>query len=212
VADDTSTADTTAADDTGAAGDAGERTFTQAELDRIAGRERAQGKRAAEQAFAADLGMSVEEVKAALKAKNDADLAAMSEADRKLAEANDLVKTATAREAAAAARDRSADIRAALADADVPSKVAGRLLSLVDAELGGNPADADHIAAAIEAVKTDLPALFAPAADPQTQVRPPNGDPRGKPPAGGQATVTAIQRGADRAARMGLAKPANQSA
>lgn len=189
------------------------KTFTQDEVDRIVGREKAAATRAAEQKLATDLGVPLAEAKQILADQQAAQQAAMTEADRKLAQAASETAAAAASTAAAAAATRQANITVALARAGITS---ARVASLVDLELADGTADEAGIGAAIEAIKADTPALFAPAAPAAgtTTPPPPNGDPRGKPPAGGPGTVDQIaQRNTARLAARGLIKPtADQSA
>ncbi len=176
------------------------RTFTaaehQAELDRVAGRTRSEAKKQAEAAIAEQLGRPIAEVKALLDAAAKAEDATKSETQKAL-------DAATAAQAAAetskreAARDRlTAKIERKLAKAGVDEKAMTRAHRLVTVDLD---ADDDTIDAEIEALRDDMPALFAPAADDDPNKPkpppPPAGTGRPKPPAGGQAVTTALERG-----------------
>ncbi len=147
-----------------ASSDAG-RTFTQADLDRIAAREKAQGRKAAEQAFADQLGVSVTEAADIIKAhqqRADADKSEIQRATEAREQA--LRDAATARAEAGQARHTAAVERALLvagvalpeAEADRDTALA-RVARLVDAEPG---ADTATIAAAVAGVKGQFPGLF----------------------------------------------------
>lgn len=156
---------TGAGEGTGAAGTGegagtGATTMSQEQVTAIAARERAQGERAAAAKVAEELGMSVDDAKTFIAEAKQRELAAMTEADRKVAEAADATAKATARETAAAAREHSADVRAALIEAGVPRAKAERAARLVDSNPGD---DAATITAAVESLRTDWAELFATA-------------------------------------------------
>ncbi len=180
-------------------GDGGEgRTFTQAEVDRMTGRARSEAKRAAAKELADELGIDVSQAKAIIAAKNKADDDAKSEAER-AAEAAKTAKAQADADRAAAARERfEAKLERTLTKAGVPEKALARALRLVDLEPG---ADDDAIAAEIDVLKDDVPGLFE---DPsggengggeRKPPRAPSGRTDAKPPAGGQGTKSALDKG-----------------
>lgn len=157
-------------------------TFTQADLDRIAAREKDEGRRAAERSLSEQLGCTVEEAKALIEAKRAEDLGKMSEADRKASEADaarakaeKALADAEAREKAAEARQRLLDVTDALIEAGVRSDRRSAALKLTDV---ADDADEKALKAAVEETKKAYPEFFgaAPGA--------PSGVPNGKPPAG----------------------------
>jgi hypothetical protein len=210
---------------TGAAGDGGAgdggaegepKTVPQDQVTAIAARERAQGERAAAAKVAEALGMTVEEAKTFIDGAKERERAAMTEADRKLAEATDKEKAATAATAKAAEREHNANVRVALIDAGVPKAKAERAARLVDAAIG---ADDAAIKTSIESLKGDWPEMFATVeegegddgkgganGDGKTKGKATSGTPGGKPPARADSKPTdALARGAERA-RTDMAK------
>lgn len=145
-------------------------TFTQDDLTRIAAEQKARGEREAKAAADAALaeklgGTTLDELLALKQAKVDAENAAKTEAERLLDEAK-ADRAAAAQERAAAATEKHATaVRAALIAAGVPE--AGLDAVHLDVAQG---ADAATIKAAVDALKTKLPGLFAttvtPSADP----------------------------------------------
>lgn len=177
------------------------RSFSQAELDAVASREKDQGKRAAEQAIATQLGVSIEDAKKIITAAKERDDADKSEA-QKAREAADREKAAAESEKQQAARERhETRVERMLIRAGVdPSndKRLNRALRTMEVEIG---AEEKAISAAIEDLKKEEPAWFAatPVGDP------PKGkpsDPPGTPPRQAQSE-DAYTRGMDRAKRVG---------
>jgi hypothetical protein len=191
----------------GGGGGNGGVTFTpeqQAEVDRIQGRTRAEAARAAKreaaQELAEQLGCTVEEAKAKLDKIADDDKAAMTEAERIRAEAEADKVTAAAERAKAAAERFDAKVERKLlaagvgkgleADAAEKALARARRALALDAE-----ADDDTIGAEIEALKTEVPSLFAETAAPApagSQIVPP------RPPAGQAGAKSAVDAGAER--------------
>lgn len=175
----------------GAEGDENEpepKTFTQDEVDRIAGQARAEARRTAANDLAAQLGCTVEEAKAAIDAKVAADAANQTEAERLAAEAAADRLTA-ARERDEAARERlaikverklvAAGVGQGITD-DADGKKAAAALARAARLVSVEPdATDDDIAAEIDAIKADVPALFTPTTE-ETPSRP--GQPAPKKP------------------------------
>lgn len=155
--------------------------FTQADVTRIAAREKAEGERAALAKLATDLGVTIDEAKEIVKAHNDRAEADKTEAQR-AKEAADREKAAAETERAAAAAERhAAKLERALMRANAPAERLEKLTRLVDAKVGD---DDEAIETAVKATAEEFPELFAEAAPPGTAPRPkpPAGDPPGKPP------------------------------
>lgn len=181
-----------------------ERTFTQAQVTAMMAQEKAQGKRAAEEALAKDLGCTPAEAKAIIEGarkradeeKSEAQLAKEA-ADRAKAEA-DASTAASARETLNT-RIEAALMRAGVVQAEDDKDGSkfdarlNRLRKLVDVEPG---ADVAAIAAAVKTLKDEEPTLFG-VSEPKKKVAP-NSDPSGKPPPN-QPNTDAFTRGADRA-------------
>lgn len=131
--------------------------ISQEELNRIAAREKNEGKQAALREIAEKFGMSIEDAEQLIKAKREADTAQMSEAERKLAEADEKIRKAEERERAADERELQANVRDALRDAGVSKDVVQRAGRLLDVEVG---ADEAKIKDEVEALKKVMPELF----------------------------------------------------
>lgn len=181
--------------------------FSQEDLNRIAAREKDEGKRAAQREIAEMLGCTPEEAKQILDKRREDERAAMDEAGRIKAEAEDARKKAdTDKNAAEQAKAEAAQakretlieralIRAGLAD-DEDGTALAYALRMVEPDV---PADAD-LAKALEVVnkaKEKFPALFAGVATPPP---PPGGQPPGGPPRPAGAK-TGIEAGRERAVK-----------
>jgi hypothetical protein len=135
-------------------------SLPQEELDRLLGQRVAETKRATTKGFLADLGVnSVDEAKALVKAHKEAELAAMTEADRLRAEAAEAKATYEQQSAALATERHSLSVERALAAAGAQGDLA-KVSKLVDVEVG---ADATAVQAAVDATKTQFAALFGAA-------------------------------------------------
>ncbi len=165
------------------------KTFTQADLDRHAGRRAAEAKTAAERAIAEQLGVTVEEAKTIIAARKAEEDGKKTEADRALEAAKTAQADADRARTEAAADRLAAKVERKLAAAGASARAA-RMLDL--------PFDADDttIDAEIEALKEDMPALFTATSDGEPpKPPPPGGGPAKKPPAGGQTITTSLERG-----------------
>lgn len=169
-----------------------QQTFSQAELNRIAAREKDEGKRAAAAEIAKQLGCTVEEavefIKQA-KAKEDAE---KTEA-QKAKEAADKAKADADTAAAEAAQEKHmARIERSLLKAGVPDAKLDKVARMLDVEVG---AEIDKIDEAAKDLKKEFPELFAGG-----KQGPPGSDPGGN---GGKPNVKpnedAFNRGAERA-------------
>jgi hypothetical protein len=140
------------------------KTFTQAELNKIATKEKAEGKAAGERAVAESLGVSIEEAKKIIKASKDAEDAKKSDADK------DRETAAAERAEAEKAKGEAAKEihEARIERAFAAEKFGGddeamkRVRRMVSVETG---ATYDDVLADVQAVKKDFPALFEAKAD-----------------------------------------------
>lgn len=170
------------------------RTFTQADLDKIVARRVAETKRAEAQRLEQELGIKPSEARAIIAAKQKADQDAMSEADRLKAEAKTAKDEADAERAAARADRFAAKLERRLIAAGIPDKALSRAVRLIDL----NPdADDDTIAAEIDTLRDEVPGLFENPGTPPPTPRAPSGVTPARPPAGGQSTVSALDKGAE---------------
>jgi len=132
-------------------------TFTQADLNRIAAREKDEGKRAAMAEVASKLGCTVEEAIELVKTARAKEDAEKSEA-QKAKEAADRAAADAEKAKAEAAREKHlARVERALIKAGVDEKKLDKVARMLDAEVG---AEMDAIEAATKDLKKDFPELF----------------------------------------------------
>lgn len=207
----------------GSGGDGAGRTFTQDDVTRIGTREKEQGERAGKRAalepLAKALGIDVDAVKVEdlaglIERARAAEDAQKTEAQR-AKDAADAEKAAATTERQNAAQERHAAavervlLRSGVAagedDDEKVAKAVDRAARLLDVEVG---ADAETIRKAVDTLKTDVPALFAPA-EPGAggQQQPPPGDP-GTPGrgAGAGSGKSGVAAGKAKAAELGWTK------
>lgn len=163
------------------------KTFTQEEVSAMLTREKDQGKRAAEEAIAKQLGVSIEDAKKLIADAKKREDAEKSEA-QKAREAADAEKAEAERNKSEAARERHATrveralLRALPKDLDddkLDARVS-KLTRLIDVEVG---ADDAAIKAAVEELRKEWPELFPTNGSGNGGKNPPPpGDPKGKPP------------------------------
>jgi len=150
---------------------AGEAKFTQEDLNRIAADEKREGKRVGQAELLKTLGFGTpEEAQAFLDAKRQADLDAMTEADRKVAEAADKERKAQEATATAEATVHTAKIERALERAGVPADSSAEVRALVTAPTSITE---EELEATVTSLKTKFPALFSGTV---TTPKPANGD------------------------------------
>lgn len=181
--------------DPGTGGDGGDagKTFTQADLDRIAGQRANEARRKAEK--------DMKDFLAAQKA--EADLAAMDDVARAKAEADTARAEAAAVRAEAAAERQAAKVERRLLSAGLEESSLARATRLLNLD---SDASDDDIDADIAAVKTELPGLFTATGDGAGKPNPPK-PPAGKvptPPKGGQSDLDATAAAHAELRRMGL--------
>lgn len=186
-------------------GGAEDKTFTQADLNRIGAKEKAEGKAAAERAIAESLGVSIEDAKVIIAKSKEAEDQKKSEADKD--------REAAAKERAEAEKTRK-DVARELHEARVRTAFAAagftgdedalkRAMKAVTVDEG---ASADDITADVKELKKTLnPELFG-SKKAGGGGRLPGGDPKGgtPPPAGGE---DAMSRGAQRFAAKQAKRP-----
>lgn len=189
-------------------------TFTQADLDRVATQQKAEGKRAAEKAIADQFGVSIEEAQRIIASARENEEKEKSEAQRARDAAEAEKKAAADEKAAAAAEKHSIAVERALIRAGIalPEKdteadaLLSRMARLVDAEVG---ADSETIRKAVEAVKADFPEKFTKPEEGEEGgdgkggkggqgSGAPNSDPKGGPPKP-KLDNDAMERGRERA-------------
>lgn len=161
-----------------------QRSFTQAEVEALAAREKAQGKRAAAREFAEKHGFnSIEDAEQFIAAARQAQEASLSEQQKREKDLADREARAEAREKAAAARERAANRRAVLVGLGATGDDLDDAAALLRVD---DDADDQAVAAAAAKLKERRPELFGiKAADPAPHQLPPapGGAPAGGPPA-----------------------------
>lgn len=175
-----------------------EKTYTQRDLNRIAKREKEQGKKAAFQAVADDLGMSLEDAKAFIEE-------ARSKVSKDDEDSNKSLTRAKEKEARAAQLLNDAiEIRntskvvAKLVRAGMEPKAAERLGSTVNLDLTNDDLDDDDIADAVDEMREEMPTLFPSTETPATNLPGAPRPPKDSTPRGERRTAV---KGSDLAAR-----------
>ncbi|MFG3244215.1 hypothetical protein [Streptomyces sp. NPDC048157] len=158
-----------------------QRTFTQAEVEALAAKEKAQGKRSAAKEFAEKHGFSsIEDAETFIAAARKAQDDALSEQEKRERELADREAKAEAREKAAEARERAANRRAVLVGLGATGDDLDDATALLRV-----PDDADEatLQEAAVALKTRRPELFGTTPPPAGALPPaPAGAPAGGPP------------------------------
>lgn len=176
-----------------------QRTFTQAEVEALAAKEKAQGKRSAAKEFAEKHGFgSIEDAEQFIATARKAQEDALSEQEKREKALADREAAAEAREKAAVARERAANRRAALVSLGATGddlEDAAALLRVAD------DADDAAIADAATQLKQRRPELFGIAPDPAANQLPPapGGSPAGGPPSRQNGTSKPGDRGREMA-------------
>jgi hypothetical protein len=146
----------------------------------VASTEHAKGSREGRKALLQELGFEkFEDIQTLVATHKDAQLAAMTEAERMKAEAAEAVKAAKADRAAIAAERHSFSVERALMAAGAQGELA-RISKLVDVEVGADP---EAIQAAVDALKADptLKVLFGAATATPAPSEPSGGGPSSRP-------------------------------
>lgn len=187
----------------GSGGDGGTRTFTQDEVTRMTAREKNQGRQAAAQEIADELGMPIEEAKQVLAAARERDEAQKSEAEKARDKADRERQEAEKAKAAAARERYDARVERALIRAGIGSDDTSRLERVARMVTADTEADFDAIVDEVDTLKEDFPELFGGSGGEGGEGdgsgrRTPGSDP-GRPPRRRQSTEDAMNRGAERA-------------
>ncbi|MCZ4098278.1 hypothetical protein [Streptomyces sp. H39-C1] len=179
-------------------------SVTQEDLSRLLAREKTQGGRAALKKLLGDLGFdNSEALTEFITTKRDADQAALTEIERREQAAEEMLRAAEARETQAAARERAAIRRAALAGLGAAGDDLGDAILLIDRALDDQPdADEDAVAAAAEQLKERRPELFGQTGE--TTPPAPGGSPAGGPPSRGGVPPKPGAAGLEMARRRGF--------
>ncbi|MFD8777533.1 hypothetical protein [Streptomyces sp. NPDC059916] len=184
--------------------------FSQEDLDRIAAREKAQGKRSALKDFAEEHGFnSPEDAAAFIAAARQSQQDALSEDERRRQALEQREQDLVAKEAAAVARERAAIRKFALQGLGATGADLEDALALLERDLRESPdADEATVITAAEALKERRAALFgttAPAAQPVGTLPPaPGGSPAGGPPRTAATKDDVNERMRKKAVAMGL--------
>ncbi|WP_399559274.1 hypothetical protein OH809_45030 (plasmid) [Streptomyces sp. NBC_00873] len=181
-----------------------QRTFTQAEVEALAAKEKAQGKRSAAKELAEKLGFtSIEDTEAFVAAARQAKEAQLTEQEKRERDLADREAKAEAREKAAEARERAANRRAVL----VGLGATGDDLDDASALLRV-PDDADEatLQEAADKLKSRRPELFGATPQPAAAALPPApaGAPAGGPPRPAATKDDINARARKRAEQMGF--------
>lgn len=187
-------------------GDAGapNGSVTQEDLSRLLAREKTQGGRAAVKKLLGELGFdNSEALTEFITTKRDAEQAALTELQRREQAADEKLRAAEAREAQAAAKERVAIRRAALAGLGAAGDDMADAVLLIDRALDDQPdADEEAVAAAAEQLKGRRPELFGQARE--TTPPAPGGSPAGGPPSRGGVPPKPGAAGLEMARRRGF--------
>lgn len=178
-------ADTDPKDDDSGKDKPAEKTFTQAEVNKMTAKEKGEGRRAAEKALADQLGVSLAEAAEIIKKHREAEDAAKSEAEKERAAAAKEREAAEAAKREAATEVHEARIERALAAEGFAGddKKLARVRKMITVEVG---ATYDDVLADVKEAKTEFPEIFAgktPEGDAGKKTgKLPSSDPAGRPP------------------------------
>ncbi|MEE1812721.1 hypothetical protein [Streptomyces sp. BE133] len=181
-----------------------QRTFTQAEVEALAAKEKAQGKRSAAKEFAEKHGFtSIEDAETFIAAARKAQEDSLTEQQKREKDLADREARAEAREQAAAARERAAQLRVILAGLGSTGddlEDATALLRVAD------DADETQIKDAADKLKARRPELFGATPPPAAAALPPApaGAPAGGPPRAAATKDDINARARKRAEQMGF--------
>lgn len=182
-------------------------TFTQADLNRIGKKEKEAGKRAAEEAFAKQLGVPLEEAQKIIADHKAAEDAKLSDADKAKQAAEADKAAAAANKNLTATEVRTARIERALGAEEFPKigddKATAKVVRMVEAELALD-ASTEDCREAVKELKKEFPQLFEKAKDdgktpPGAKPPIPGSAPKGKPPAPAGDNESDYDRGVRRA-------------
>lgn len=166
-----------------------DKKFTQADLNKIGAKQKAEGRAAAEKAVVDLLGCTPAEAAEIVKKHREAEDATKSEAEKEKAKAGQATAAAEKAKADAEQAKHESLIERALLrsgftadDSDEGQKRLTRVRKMITVEVG---ASFEDVLDDVKDVKTDFPALFAEQDPKDSGKKPgrlPNSDPSGKPP------------------------------
>lgn len=134
------------------------KTFTQEDLNRVASREKKEGRAGAKREILEELGVDdLEAAKEAIAAKTQREEEQRTETEKALAKAAEAEAKAAKKEAELEQRLHDSTVKDALLEAGVDRKNVSRIVSMVTVEVG---ADEEAITEAVEELREDLPNLF----------------------------------------------------
>lgn len=167
--------------------------MSQEQLDTLLANRVQQAQRSASTALLTELGFANKaDAQTWVNQQREAAKAQMTEAERVRAEAEEKAQQATALQAQASESIRNLAVERALITTGADLAKAGQMVAMVKVE---PDADAAAITAAVEAFKTEWPALFGTPGKPPPSSEPANGGPPGSRSQGS----TPAERGAERA-------------
>ena len=137
--------------------------YSQEQVDKWNAEARRKGQRQERAGIEEELGMSLEDAKAAIAAKAEADKAKLDDVERAKRDAEEATARANAAEAKLAKAELDARIERKLIAEGAPASGAPRIVSMLDS-IEHNATD-DDIAEAVAGLRSDLPALFTAAND-----------------------------------------------
>ena len=167
------------------------KVFSQEDLNRIAAREKAQGRAAAEKQLAEDLGVPLEEAKAIITAHREREDAQKTEHQKAMEDVVERQRKADEAAATASRTTHQATVERLLVRAGANPDLLDRAARSMVLEVG---ADEATVTAEIDKLKDEVPSFFGGGRTP-----PPSSSPGGSPPPGGQKVKTGLERGAERA-------------
>ncbi|WP_063734373.1 hypothetical protein [Streptomyces sp. RTd22] len=179
-------------------------SVTQEDLSRLLAREKTQGGRAAVKKLLGELGFdNSEALTEFITTKRDAEQAALTELQRREQAADEKLRSAEAREVQAAAKERVAIRRAALAGLGAAGDDLADAVLLIDRALDDQPdADEEAVAVAAEQLKERRPELFGQNREGTPPA--PGGSPAGGPPSRGGVPPKPGAAGLEMARRRGF--------
>lgn len=183
---------------------ASDKKYSDADVNKIAAKHKAEGKAAAEKALAERLGVTVDEAAEIIRKHREAEDATKSEAERERAAAAKEREAAEAAKREAAAEIHEARVERALAssgfvadDSEEGQKKLARVRRMVTVAVGSSY---DEVLADVQDAKKDFPELFGESKTPEAPSgstrKLPSSDPAGRPtkPTGGEDAYAAGQK------------------
>jgi hypothetical protein len=151
------------------------KTFTQRDLDRIAAKEKREGRKAASRELMDKFGFdSLEDAERFFEEAKSRDTKADDDAEKRLRKAEERERKAEDRYKLATRKGNEADVLASLIGEGMPKAKAARAVRMVDLDLATEDLTADEIDEAVFALKEEMPELFGeqPKAEDEKEWRP----------------------------------------